>query len=412
MSVVVPFRALRPQKKLVSAVAALPYDVMSLAEAKHMTENNPLSFLHVERSEVDLPGSADHADQTPYDLAVRNLRKMIHDGVFFQDEKKCFYIYRQKMGRHEQCGIVGCISVDEYKAGIIKKHEMTRADKEQDRIDHVSAVNAQTGPVFVAYKSVAAIDQIVTKYIARLPEYDFVSDDGILHTVWVIGEDEDINALIAHFAGVESLYIADGHHRAAAAAAVAGMRKDGNPAHKGDEDYNGMLAVLFPDNQLRIMEYNRAVKDFNGLSEENFLTRIGQTFNIIGLLNEKLPRQLHDFDMYLRGRWYRVTPKPGTYDAADPIKHLDVYILQENLLSPVLGIQNPRTDQRIEFIGGIRGTEALERMVDSGQYAVAFSLFPTTMGQLFAVADAGLIMPPKSTWFEPKLRSGIFVHLL
>jgi uncharacterized protein (DUF1015 family) len=314
------------------------------------------------------------------------------------------------MGNHVQNGIVAGVSAAEYDSGRIKKHEMTKADKEKDRTDHVSAVNAQTGPVFIAYKAVAAIDRIVEKVVAGPPEYDFVSADGILHTAWVIAADEDIETLKALFAGVDSLYIADGHHRAAAGAAVARMRKAANPAHRGDEDYNYILAVLFPDSQLRIMEYNRVVKDLHGLDEAAFLKRVEEQFNVISLSAEKLPRKLHDFDMYLKDRWYRVTPKAGTYDAVDPVRHLDVYILQENLLDPILGIKNPRTDQRIEYVGGVRGIEELERLVNSGDYAVAFSLFPTTMEQLFTVADAGLIMPPKSTWFEPKLRSGLFVH--
>ncbi|MBN1382849.1 MAG: DUF1015 domain-containing protein [Deltaproteobacteria bacterium] len=409
MSDVIPFRALRPQKKLVQAVASLPYDVMSLEEAKSMVENNPLSFLHVERSEVDLSESS---QKNAYDLAARNLQKMIDEGSLFQDEKACFYIYRQKMVSHEQYGIVGGVSVSEYETGRIKKHEMTKADKEKDRIDHVSAVNAHTGPVFMTYRSVPNIDKIMEKVVAGSPEYDFVSDNGILHTVWIIDDDKDIHELILNFAKVDTLYIADGHHRAAAAAAVARQRQEQNPTHRGDKAYNHMLAVLFPDNQLRIMEYNRVVKDLNGLGEEEFLSRVGQTFDIYPLFKEKLPRKFHDFDMYLRGRWYRLTPKAGTYDADDLVRRLDVYILQNNLLEPVLGIQNPRTDARIDYVGGIKGVEALEKMVDSGAYTVAFSLFPTTMEQLFAVADAGLIMPPKSTWFEPKLRSGIFVHLI
>jgi uncharacterized protein (DUF1015 family) len=408
MSVVVPFRAMRPQKKLAQVVASLPYDVMSLEEAKAMAQNNPLSFLHVERSEIDLPAEG---DGSPYPLAARNLQKMISDGVLFQDEKPCFYVYRQKMGSHEQYGIVAGISVAEYEAGRIKKHELTKADKEKDRTDHVSTVNAHTGPVFVAYKSMADIDKIVAKVVAGPREYDFVSDDGILHTAWVIAEDEDIDTLISLFAGVENLYIADGHHRAAAAAAVARMKTQKNPTHQGNENYNFMLAVLFPDNQLRIMEYNRVVKDLHGLDEAAFLKRVEKKFNIISLSSEKLPRKLHDFDMYLRDRWYRIAPKKGTFDADDPVRHLDVYILQKNLLAPILGIKNPRTDRRIDYVGGVRGAAELERLVHSGDYAVAFSLFPTTMEQLFAVADAGLIMPPKSTWFEPKLRSGLFVHM-
>lgn len=407
MADVVPFRALRPKRKFVQAVASLPYDVMDLDEAKKIADANPLSFLHVERSEVDVK-----TDESPYPIACNNLQKMIHDGILLQDSTQCFYIYRQKMGRHEQCGIAACISVAEYESGIIKKHEMTTAEKEKDRINHVLAVNAQTGPVFVAYRASDEIDRIVARLTAGHPEYDFVADDGILHSAWLVDQNADISAMAASFSKVKNLYIADGHHRAAAAAAVGKIKKEENPNHTGAESYNHILAVLFPDNQVRIMEYNRAVKDLNGLTEEEFIMRIGNSFNVITLENEKLPRRLHDFDMYLGGRWYRIIPKEGTYDPHNPIGHLDVSILQENLLGPVLGIDNPRTNKRIEYIGGIRGMAALEDGVNSGKYAVAFSLFPTTMDQLFAVADAGLIMPPKSTWFEPKLRSGVFVHLL
>ncbi|MBN1663083.1 MAG: DUF1015 domain-containing protein [Deltaproteobacteria bacterium] len=409
MSAVVPFRALRPQKDLVKAVASLPYDVLSLEEAKMIAGGNPLSFLHVEKSEIDLPSAS---DENPHDVAVRNLKNMMNDSTLFQEEKDCFYIYRQKMQDREQYGVVGCVSCAEYESGRIKKHEMTTADKEKDRTDHVGAVNAQTGPVFLTYKALTSVDRIVAQVAAGDAEYDFVSDDGIMHTVWVIRNEAHINALTARFADVENLYIADGHHRAAAAAAVARIRRGSNPAHTGDEAYNYMLAVLFPDNQLHIMEYNRVVKDLHGLSDEAFLSRIGRQFQVSRLDRERLPRGFHDVDMYLSGQWYRLRPNEGSFDDGDLIGRLDVNILLSNLLQPILGIQNPRTDQRIAYVGGARGTAELEKLVDSGAYAVAFALFPTSMEQLIAVADAGMIMPPKSTWFEPKLRSGIFVHLL
>jgi len=412
MSIVVPFKALRPHRQFVKAVSSYPYDVVSVKEAREIVKDNPLNFLHVEKSEIDLPVSIEANDESQYKIAKSNLDKLIEGNVLFQEKKNCFYIYRQKAGSHEQYGIVAAISLAQYEAGEIKKHELTKADKELDRIRHVMAVDAQTGPVFVTYRARDFIHRMVKKMVESEPEYDFVSDDGISHTVWVISAEKDIAALIKAFAEVHTLYIADGHHRAAAAAAVRRLKKETNPGGGGGESYEYVMAVLFPHNHLKIMSYNRAVKDLNGLNENEFLRKVREQFLVSDNFAGKSPAQCHDIGMYLGARWYKLTAKDNSYDKNDLIKILDVSILQDNLLRPVLGIQNPRTDERIEYIGGIRGVQELERLVNSGEFAVAFSLYPTSMEQLMAVSDAGKVMPPKSTWFEPKLRSGIFIHLL
>jgi uncharacterized protein (DUF1015 family) len=412
MSVVIPFKALRPHRQFVKAVASYPYDVVSVKEAREIVKDNPLNFLHVEKSEIDLQSSIGADDESQYEIAKSNLDKLIERNVLFQEKKNCFYIYRQRAGSHAQYGIVAAISLAEYESGKIKRHELTKADKELDRIRHVMAVDAQTGPVFVTYRAQDSIDRMVKKMVGSEPEYDFVSDDGISHTVWVISVERDIAVLKKAFTEVHTLYIADGHHRAAAAAAVRKLKRETNPGGGRNEPYEYVMAVLFPHNQLKIMSYNRAVKDLNGLDEVEFLRRVRGEFLVSDKFAEKSPTQCHEIGMYLGGRWYKLNAKDNSYDESDPIKILDVSILQENLLKPVLGIQNPRTDERIEYIGGIRGVQELERLVDSDGFAVAFSLYPTSMEQLMAVSDAGKIMPPKSTWFEPKLRSGIFIHLL
>ena len=412
MSVVLPFKALRPQKQFVKAVASYPYDVVSLEEAREIVKDNPLNFLHVEKSEIDLPSHLKTDGDRVYEIAKLNLDKLIREQVLFQDKTPCFYIYRQKIGLHEQYGIVARISLAEYESGRIKKHELTKADKELDRIKHVLTVNAHTGPVFLTYHARDFIDRLVKKMVEGVPEYDFVADDGISHTVWVVRSKKDIAAVTSSFAKVDTLYIADGHHRAAAAAAVRKLKKEQNPGSSGDEAYNYAMAVLFPHNQLRIMGYNRVVRDLNGLNELEFLGKVGEQFFVSENFVEKSPGRYHEIGMYLRGRWYKIEPKDGSYDKDDPVNVLDVSILQDNLLKPVLGIQNPRTDGRIEYIGGIRGVQELQRLVDSSEFAVAFSLYPTTMEQLMTISKAGKVMPPKSTWFEPKLRSGIFVNLL
>ena len=412
MSIVLPFKTLRPHKQFVKAVASCPYDVVNVEEARNIAGDNPLSFLHVEKSEIDLPPHADASGNQEYEIAKANLQILIQRGIFFQDQTPCFYIYCQRMDTRTQYGIVAKVSLKEYEEGRMKKHELTRKDKEIDRIRHVSLVNAQTGLVFLAYKSQISIDFVVEKTVMSPPEYDFTADDGISHAVWVISDRKDIESLINAFAKVDDLYIADGHHRAAAAAAVGKLRKEQNPGGTGDEAYNYMMAALFPHNQLRIMDYNRVVRDIYGMSMHEFVQKVGEKFIISDNFGEKSPQQCHEFGMYLQGKWFKLIAKDGTFNEHDPVKALDVSILQNNLLEPVLGIHDPRSDNRIDFVGGIRGMKELEQLVDSGDFAVAFSVYPTTLAHLMAVADAGMVMPPKSTWFEPKLRSGIFVHLL
>ena len=412
MSVVIPFRALRPGRSFAKEVASLPYDVLNRDEARALASGNPVSFLRVEKSEIDVNPPDDVVPEKIFEKAKENLERFVRQGVMLQDENPCFYIYRQRMGAHEQTGIVGCASVSEYESGLIKKHELTRADKELERTRHVDTVNAQTGPVFLTYRAAEEIDRLVEGFKSGSPEYDFTAADGIVHTVWIVSNPEDIRNLAQELRKLEALYIADGHHRAAAACSVCRFRREGNPGHRGDEPYNFFLSVIFPHNQLRIMDYNRAVRDLHGLEKEEFLRKVEELFETRADFTAKSPAAFHSFGMYLDGRWYELTARKNLCDETDPIGSLDVSILQNHLLEPVLGIHDPRTDQRIDFIGGIRGMEELERLVDSGKFAVAFSLFPTTLDQLMAVADAGLVMPPKSTWFEPKLRSGLFVHRL
>ena len=415
MAIVRPFKAIRPAAQLADKVAALPYDVMNSQEARDMVVGNPYSFLHVDKAEIDLDPSVDLYDKQVYEKARDNLNKMIAEGVFIQDDKPCLYIYRQEMNGREQVGIVGCASIDEYMSNVIRKHELTRADKEQDRINHVDYCDANTGPIFLTYRADMYISFRVADFMERhAPVYDFESDDGISHMVWVIDEGNIIRELVGRFEDVENLYIADGHHRCASAARVGMMRRQQNPDWEGDEEFNYFLSVIFPDKQLYIMDYNRIVKDLNGNTTEQFLAKVEEKFVVTpydqqGVLK---PSKKHTYGMYVSGKWYLLAAKDGSYDAADPVAQLDVSILQNNLLQPVLGIGDPRTDKRIDFVGGIRGLQSLADRVDSGEMAVAFSMFPTTMEDLMDIADAGAIMPPKSTWFEPKLRSGLFIHKL
>ena len=411
MALVLPFRAVRPHRQFVSQVAALPYDVMTREEAKIAVQGKPLNFMHVEKSEIDVPDQTKSNDALIYETAKRNFTQMQKEGILFQDESPCFYIYRQQMGAQVQTGIVGVVSAREYDEGKIKKHELTRQDKEEDRISHVSAVNAQTGPVFITYQSRPQLNAVVDRITATNPEYSFTAEDGVIHTVWLVTDTQQIEEIKNEFSAIDALYIADGHHRAAAASFVARM-KHKNDKSKDIQEYEKVLAVLFPHNQLKVMDYNRAVHDLNGLTPQEFKDKISSRFTINKDFTAKSPQRLHDFGMYLQGQWYQLTIKKGAYNDGDPIARLDAAILQEHLLAPVLGINDPRTDDRIKFIGGIRGMAELEKMVDKDGFAVAFSLYPTTIEQVMQVADAGAIMPPKSTWFEPKLRSGIFVHKL
>ena len=413
MSVIQPFKGLRPKKELAEKVASPPYDVLNSSEARQMAKDNPYSFLHIVKPEIDLPEGTDLYSKEVYEKGAENLHRLIDEGVLRQDDKPCFYVYRQIMGSHEQIGLVAGASVEEYKKNLIKKHELTRAEKEDDRVNHVNHLNAQTGPVFLTYKARPEIDAIINKIVQREPENDFTADDGIRHTLWVVDKDEEIKALQEAFASLDCLYVADGHHRSAAAARVYDMRKAANPSHSGNEEYNYFLTVIFPHNQMYIMDYNRVVKDLNGLSKEEFLQKIADKFTVEKLGAEaQKPQQKHTFAMYLDGEWYKLTAKEGIYDPNDPVGRLDVSILMDNILVPLLNIGDPRKDKRIDFVGGIRGLEELKRRVDSGEMAVAFALYPTSIEDLMAIADAGKIMPPKSTWFEPKLRSGLVTHLL
>ena len=412
MALVLPFKAVRPQQKFVSQVAALPYDVMTREEAQKAVSGNALSFMHIEKSEIDVPDQTKSDDDLIYQTAKRNFVQMQKKGILLQDESPCFYIYQQQMSGRTQTGIVGTMSAAEYDAGKIKKHELTRKDKEEDRISHVSTVNAQTGPVFISYLERQSLNKIVDKIMAGVPEYEFTAEDGVIHTVWVVTDAKQIEEIKKEFSEVDALYIADGHHRAAAAATVARARRGQNKITDAVNEYESVLAVFFPHTQLRVMDYNRAVKDLNGLIPEKYLEKISSCFTVSKNFTARSPQQLHDFGMYLGGEWYKITIKKGMYNESDPVASLDAAILQEHLLDPVLGIKDPRVDDRIKFIGGIRGMDELEKLVNKEGFAVAFSLYPTTMEQIINVANAGAIMPPKSTWFEPKLRSGIFTHKL
>lgn len=415
MSVVRAFRAIRPAPALAEKVAALPYDVMNSQEARAMVEGNPYSFLHVDKAEIDLDPAIDLYDVRVYEKARDNLQDMIARGVFIQEEKPCLYIYKQVMNGRAQVGIVGCTAIDDYRNNIIKKHELTRADKEQDRINHVDYCDANTGPIFLTYRAEPSVDAMMAQVMSgKDPVYHFTSEDGISHTVWVIDEEKLIQDICSAFASVDYLYIADGHHRSASAVRVGNMRREANPSYTGQEEFNYFLSVIFPDNQLYIMDYNRVVKDLNGNTKETFLKKVAEKFTVTPYAGEGAlkPVKKHTFGMYLDGQWMLLEAKEGTFPADDPVEQLDVSILQNNLLHPILGIGDPRTDKRIDFVGGIRGLEILSHRVDSGAMAVAFSMFPTTMEDLMDIADAGAIMPPKSTWFEPKLRSGLFIHKL
>lgn len=408
-----PFAAVRPLPENAAQVAALPYDVMSSAEAREMAAGNPYSFLHVDKAEIDLDPSIDLYDARVYEKARENLAKLMADGVCRQDDKPCFYIYRQIMDGRAQTGLVGCASIDDYRNNVIKKHEFTRADKEADRIRHVDMCDANTGPIFLTCRAQARLHAILESWKASYePVYDFTQDN-VRQTVWVVDEAAVIARLSETIAAIEALYIADGHHRAASAVRVGEMRRAGNPGFTGEEEFNFFLAVLFSSDELAIMDYNRVVKDLNGCSEAEFLQKIGGQFEVSAYQGEGAfrPEQSHTFGLYLGGKWYCLTAKEGTFPEGDPVASLDVSILQENLLGPVLGIGDPRTDKRIDFVGGIRGLEELERRANSDM-RLAFSMCPTTLEELMTIADAGKVMPPKSTWFEPKLLSGLFIHKL
>lgn len=411
MSVIRPFSALRPKKEYASAVAALPYDVMNSEEAREKVKDLPYSFLHVDKAEIDLPVGTDIYSDAVYAKAAENLKKLMSDGICVLDSKKNLYIYRQTMGDVVQTGVVGCASVDDYINGVIKRHELTRADKEEDRIRHVDTCDANTGPIFLAYREKTEINAVLDKYTALAPEYDFISDGGVRNEVWVVEDEADIKTLVDGFAQIPSLYIADGHHRAASAVKVALKRRAAHPDYTGDEEFNYFLAVYFRSNDLKILDYNRLIKDLNGLSPEELLTKLGENFTVEAHDGAVRPATRHSFGMYLDGKWYSLTLKDGIADESDPVESLDVSLLQKLVISRIFGIDDPRTDKRIDFVGGIRGLGELEKRC-SEDMRVAFSMYPTSLDELMRIADASQIMPPKSTWFEPKLLSGLFIHFL
>ena len=407
MAIIAPFNALRPQAQYAKQVASQPYDVLNSKEAKVEAMGNPYSFLHITKAEIDLPENTGIHSAEVYEKAKDNLDAFVQREVLFRESKPCYYIYQLIMNGRSQTGLVCASSVDDYENDIIKKHEFTRPEKEQDRINHISATGAQTGNVFLAYKNVSELDALIEKWQTdKKPVYDFVADDGISHTIWVITDDKTIAAITRTFSEkVDSTYIADGHHRAASAAKV-------RLTAAGDtESANYFLTTLFPASQLHILDYNRVVKDLNGLSKEEFLNRVAEYFIIEPQNKACAPQQLHDMGMFLDGSWYKLSARPGTF-TEDPIGVLDVTILQDNLLDMVLDIKDQRTDTRIDFVGGIRGLAELEKRVNSGEMKVAFSLYPVSIQQLFDIADSGMVMPPKSTWFEPKLRDGLLTHLI
>lgn len=406
-----PFRAIRPTEDKAAVIAALPYDVYNRQEAKAVVADNPDSFLNIDRAETQFDDSVDTYAECVYQKAHDLLWEKIDRGDFIREDAPCYYIYELTMDGRVQTGIAACASIDDYENQVIKKHENTRADKEADRIHHVDSCNAQTGPIFLAYRANAVIREIVAKTKQTEAVYDFTSEDGIRHRVWVIADTADIEAIRSAFEGIGEIYIADGHHRAASAVKVGLKRRAEHPEYDGSEEFNYFLSVLFPDEELMIMDYNRVVKDLNGLTEDEFLKKVQELFDVepVGTAERK-PQKKGDFSMYLGGQWYMCTVREADR-SSDPVRGLDVSLLQELLLTPVLGIGDPKTDKRIDFVGGIRGLDELERRCGAdGDSVVAFAMYATDISELFAVADAGLLMPPKSTWFEPKLRSGLFIH--
>ena len=403
-----PFRGLRPTSETAAAVAAPPYDVMSSSEARQMVVGRPWSFLHISRPEVDLPEGSDPYGEAVYAKAAENLQHACQSGVLFQDEQECYYVYRLTMGEHRQTGLVAIASVSAYDQGRIKRHEFTRPTKEDDRVRQIDALNAQTGPVFLVYSATAAVDQQLAETTALPPEICVTAEDGVIHELWSLSTPATLQGLSAAFAAMPALYIADGHHRSAAASRVAAARRSDA---SGEQAADYFLSVIFPHDQMQILPYNRVVRDLNGLNQEELLRALGETFQLEPSSAPVAPHQSGCFGLYLPGQWYRLT-LPAAKIPKDPVKALDVSLLADQLIEPLLGISDPRRDERIDFVGGIRGLGELERRVDSGEMAVAFSLYPTSMEQLMAVADADQVMPPKSTWFEPKLADGLVSHLI
>jgi uncharacterized protein (DUF1015 family) len=414
MATLKAFKGLRPPKEIVKNLASRPYDVLNSKEAREEAKGNEYSLLHIIKPEIDLPEGTSLYSQEVYNKAKENLETFKSKGWLTKDSEDKLYIYAQTMWGKTQYGIVGCASVDDYLNNVIKKHELTRPDKEEDRMKHVRITNANMEPVFFSYPANKALDSMIMDFAKNNePEYDFTADDGVGHHFWVISDKEMINSIIAYFKEMPAVYVADGHHRTAAAALVGKEKREANPNHTGNEEYNFFLAVHFPDNQLTIIDYNRVVKDLNGLSEAEFIEKLKESFDVEDMgTDEYKPAALHEFSMYINGHWYKLTAKENTYDDNDPIGVLDVTILTNEVLNPLLGIENLRTSKRIDFVGGIRGLDELKKRVDSGEMKVAFALYPVSMKQLIDIADNGMIMPPKTTWFEPKLRSGLVVHEL
>ncbi len=412
MAVLKPFKAVRPKAEYASKVGALPYDVMNSEEAREMVKDNPLSFLHIDKAEIDLPVGVDLYSDEVYNKAKENLDALSENGICEQDEKPMLYIYRQIMNGRAQTGIVGCTAVDDYIDNIIKKHEFTRADKEADRIRHVDTCDANTGPIFLTHRENATVTKLVENWKEdHKPVYDFVSDDGVTQTVWVVDDDDTVAALVNEFSNIPYLYIADGHHRCASAVRV-GERRRGEGEYDKNAEFNFFLSVIFPCDQLEIMDYNRVIANLNGNTSEEFIAKMSEKF-IVEDADESpyAPKCRHTFGMYLDKKWYKVTAKAEFINENDPVECLDVSILQNNLITPILNITDPRTDKNIDFVGGIRGLKELERRVDEGM-KLAFAMYPTSLKELMDIADAGRTMPPKSTWFEPKLLSGLFIHKL
>lgn len=414
MAILKAFKGLRPPVEIARALASRPYDVLNSAEARVEANGNDYSLLHIIKPEIDFEAGIDEHEPRVYEKARENFMKFRQNGWLVADDKECLYIYAQTMNGRTQYGLVGCAAVDDYMNGIIKKHELTRKDKEEDRMKHVRITNANMEPVFFTYPAVKEIDEIIAQIVKNeKATYDFTADDGFGHHFWVISDQAVINTIITLFAKVPATYVADGHHRTAAAALVGNEKKNSNPGHTGNEEYNYFLAVHFPDDQLTIIDYNRVVKDLNGLTADAFIEKASKVFDITEKGTEIYkPCCLHNFSMYLEGKWYSMTAKKGTFNDSDPIGVLDVTVLSKLVLDEILGIKDLRTDKRIDFVGGIRGLGELKKRVDSGEMKVAFALYPVSMEQLINIADTGNIMPPKTTWFEPKLRSGLVVHSL
>ncbi len=413
MAIVKPFRGVRPPKEYVAQVASKPYDVLNSEEARTEAAGNEKSLYHIIKPEIDFEPGTDEHDPKVYEKAVENFRKFQENGWLVQDSKPCYYIYAQTMDGRTQYGFVVAASVDDYMNGRIKKHELTRRDKEEDRMKHVRNNRANVEPVFFTFPDNDSLEQILKQETAKEPTYDFVADDGFGHTFWVIDSDETIAKISSLFADIPNMYIADGHHRSAAAALVGAEMAKNNPNHTGSEEYNYFLAVCFPASHLKVMDYNRVVKDLNGLTTDEFLRRLEDNF-VVELKGSEIfkPGRLHEFSLYIDGKWYSLTAKPGTYNDADPIGVLDVTISSDLILRDILGITDLRSDKRIDFVGGLRGLGELKRRVDSSEMRMALALYPVTMQQIIDIADSGNIMPPKTTWFEPKLRSGIIIHKL